>query len=375
MICALLIFQTPDLPDRLWRLSPWLDDMGWPPELGYAELAAQRHRRFVKTHAPLDGIPVDPSVTYIVTARHPLDTYVSLCYHAAIPQPGTPPPGPPAGGRHPGRPHPSVRHPGGPHPGGPHPGGPPPDPPPGGFRPPPGFPPSGFGPPPGGSGPPPGGSGPPPGGFGSPPGGSGPPPGGSGPPPGGFGPPPGGSPGRPHEGFGPPPDAPTAPSPRTAQPPISREALHDAVLTWIADDDHARRDPNSLASVLRHLSDAWARRDEPNVLLVRYEDLLADLAGQMRWLAGRLGIAVPEPAWPGLVEAATFERMKDRADFLVQVPPWVPADRAPFFRRGSSGAGREVLSDEEMAAYYARAAELAPSDVLDWLHSPPTPAG
>jgi hypothetical protein len=55
---------------------------------------------------------------------------------------------------------------------------------------------------------------------------------------------------------------------------------------------------------------------------------------------------------------------------------------AAFFRRGTSGAGREILSDEEIAAYHARAARLAPPDLLVWLHSPSrdlryraTPAG
>jgi hypothetical protein len=115
---------------------------------------------------------------------------------------------------------------------------------------------------------------------------------------------------------------------------------------------------------LWHLSDAWARRVEPNVLLVHYDDLSADLEGQMRGIAGRLGIDVTEQAWPALIQAATFERMRDRADQLVPAAPGVAKDTAWFFRRGTSGAGREVLSDEEMAGYYARAA------VLEWLHSP-----
>ena len=38
-----------------------------------------------------------------------------------------------------------------------------------------------------------------------------------------------------------------------------------------------------------HLSDAWARRGEPNVLLVHYDDLLADLEGQMRGSPGGSG--------------------------------------------------------------------------------------
>ena len=80
MICALLIFRTAELPAPLSELSPWLDHLITPREEVLAVLAAQRHRRFIKTHTPLDGIPLDPRARYIVTGRHPLDTAVSL-YH------------------------------------------------------------------------------------------------------------------------------------------------------------------------------------------------------------------------------------------------------------------------------------------------------
>src|SRR3978361_433984 len=80
MVCALLVFQSSDLPAPLSALSPWLDWLVTPWEEVSPRLAAQRHRRFIKTHTPLDGIPFDPRVTYIVVARHPLDAAVSL-YH------------------------------------------------------------------------------------------------------------------------------------------------------------------------------------------------------------------------------------------------------------------------------------------------------
>jgi aryl sulfotransferase len=156
--------------------------------------------------------------------------------------------------------------------------------------------------------------------------------------------------------------------PAPPNPPASRETLHDTLVKWIADDDDPRQSPDSLPGVLWHLSDAWARRSEPNVLLVRYDDLLADLEGQMRWLAARLGIAVPEQAWPALIQAATFEHMRNRADTLFEVPAGISVDSASFFRRGTSGAGREILSDKEMAGYYVRATQLAPPDMLEWLH-------
>src|SRR3954469_1014033 len=80
MICALLIFQTPELPAPLGELSPWLDWLVAPQEAVYAQLDAQTHRRVIKTHTPLDGIPIDRRATYVVAARHPLDMAVSL-YH------------------------------------------------------------------------------------------------------------------------------------------------------------------------------------------------------------------------------------------------------------------------------------------------------
>lgn len=125
---------------------------------------------------------------------------------------------------------------------------------------------------------------------------------------------------------------------------------------------------DSLPGFMWHLSDAWARRDQPNVLLVHYDNLSSDLAGQMRWLAGPLGITVPGHAWPALVQAATFESMSGRADTLVLTAGLFKSNAA-FIRRGTSGAGREILGDTEIDAYHARAARLAPPDMLAWLHS------
>src|SRR5262249_2445122 len=81
MICALLVFRTPDLPPPLSALSPRLACLISPRDEVVAGLAAQRHRRFIKTHPPLDGLPIDPRATYIVVARHPLDMAVSLYHH------------------------------------------------------------------------------------------------------------------------------------------------------------------------------------------------------------------------------------------------------------------------------------------------------
>jgi len=119
--------------------------------------------------------------------------------------------------------------------------------------------------------------------------------------------------------------------------------------------------------VLHHLTDAW-QREQPNVVLVHYADLLADLEGEMRRLAGRLGIDVLEDVWPSLVDAARFDSMRARSDELVPNALGIFKDPSLFFRSGRSGTGADVLTAAELAAYEARVRSLAPPDLVAWLH-------
>ncbi len=81
MICALLVFQDADLPAPLAELSPWFDWDVEPVEVVRERLDGQEHRRFIKTHTPLAGLPLEPDVTYLVAGRHPLDVATSLYAH------------------------------------------------------------------------------------------------------------------------------------------------------------------------------------------------------------------------------------------------------------------------------------------------------
>jgi aryl sulfotransferase len=75
-----LIFQ--DLQHRaLGEFSPWLDFHFIPPQESLAILESQKHRRCIKSHLPLDGIPYFPQVKYIVVARDARDVFMSLWNH------------------------------------------------------------------------------------------------------------------------------------------------------------------------------------------------------------------------------------------------------------------------------------------------------
>jgi aryl sulfotransferase len=81
-ICALLIFGTPDLKVRPGVISPWFDAVHHPIENVVAMLDTQTHRRFIKTHTPLDGIPFHPQCQYLAVYRDPRDAHFSMRNHA-----------------------------------------------------------------------------------------------------------------------------------------------------------------------------------------------------------------------------------------------------------------------------------------------------
>lgn len=247
-----LIHGPPPFPEPLGRLSPWLDHLVEPLDDVLGRLEGQRHRRVIKTHTPLDGIPLDSRATYIVVARHPLDAAVSL-YHQ---------------GRNIDR-------------------------------------------------------------------------------------------ARLRELTG----------ERTSQrddrqaPPLERW-----LSAWIAEKADPAEALDSLDGVLHHLADAWARRHEPNVMLVHFEDLRADTAGQMRFLARRLDLEPPGGLTDEHVEAMSFEAMRARADDLAPTVHRVLRDVRAFFRRGTSGEGVAVASPQDVEHYHGRVAARIEPELTAWLH-------
>jgi aryl sulfotransferase len=76
-----LIFLGREAPLPLNKVSPWLDVRWRPVEEIIARIEAQQHRRFLKTHLALDGLPFYPQVKYIVVARDARDVAMSLWNH------------------------------------------------------------------------------------------------------------------------------------------------------------------------------------------------------------------------------------------------------------------------------------------------------
>jgi aryl sulfotransferase len=80
-IVAMLVFGEVDHGEQPGNVSPWIDANFEPIEIYLKQVEAQTHRRFIKTHTPLDGIPYDPDCTYLVVFRDPRDMFCSMLNH------------------------------------------------------------------------------------------------------------------------------------------------------------------------------------------------------------------------------------------------------------------------------------------------------
>ncbi len=276
MICALLIFQTPSLDRPVSKLSPWLDMLTRPRAEVVADLDAQQHRRFIKTHTPLDGLPWDDRVTYIDVGRDPRDVALSMDHHignmdfdkffAALATTATadgtgelpPLPTPPA------------------------------------------------------------------------------------------------------------PDAPADATPGAVpEPPSDR----DRFWQWVDNPTAPTDETSSLLRTLKHHETFWNERAAGNIVLLHYDDLRNDLGGQMRALADRLGIEVDDEHWPALVDAATFDRMRENASTTApntDVAIWRANEQ--FFHRGTSGQWRDLLDDDDVRRYDECVAQIVAPDLAAWVH-------
>ena len=82
-LVSMLVFQSA-APRPLSEVSPWLDRRFGPgAEQVLAQLETQTHRRFIKSHLPLDALPLYDGIKYVHVARDGRDACLSFLNHSA----------------------------------------------------------------------------------------------------------------------------------------------------------------------------------------------------------------------------------------------------------------------------------------------------
>ena len=80
-IVALLFSGDPDVETDLSVRMPWVDIRIREITEVATRLEAMTHRRSMKTHTPMDGLPMHDKAQYICVFRHPLDAHFSFRKH------------------------------------------------------------------------------------------------------------------------------------------------------------------------------------------------------------------------------------------------------------------------------------------------------
>ncbi|RJF90851.1 sulfotransferase domain-containing protein [Sphingomonas cavernae] len=119
----------------------------------------------------------------------------------------------------------------------------------------------------------------------------------------------------------------------------------------------------------------WDVRDLPNVMLLHFADLRADLPGQIRLIADFLEIDVDEERFDMIVEHCSFDYMKKHAANAAPLGGifWRGGAQT-FIHKGTNGRWRDALSAEDNARYTALANEKLGPDCARWLAGAGVPA-
>ncbi len=142
-------------------------------------------------------------------------------------------------------------------------------------------------------------------------------------------------------------------------PDIRRYAM-----TWVENDGAP------FWSFWENIATWWAIRDQPNVKLIHFNRLKADLEGEMRGIAAFLDVDLPAGRWPAAVEHCTFDYMKAHAERYAPMGGAIWEGGAEtFVNKGTNGRWRDVLSAEDSARYEALALEKLGPDCARWLAS------
>ncbi len=153
-------------------------------------------------------------------------------------------------------------------------------------------------------------------------------------------------------------------TPGRVGPPIGPPP--DSILQYL--DDWLERDGHPFWPFWENLRSWWEIRHLPNVMMLHFGRLKADMPSEIRRIAAFLDIAIDEATWPAILKHCSFDYMKANATASVPLGGafWEGGART-FIHKGVNGRWRDMLSPAQSAAYEARALAELGEDCARWL--------
>lgn len=123
-------------------------------------------------------------------------------------------------------------------------------------------------------------------------------------------------------------------------------------------------------SATHHLKTWWDFRHLPNVRFVHFNDLLADLEGEIAGIAAFLGCDLGAKRYGEIASLCTFAAMKRDAEIVNPGAHFgFRGGPATFINKGTNGRWREVLTQTDLLLYREAVARVLPSDAVAWLET------
>ena len=133
-------------------------------------------------------------------------------------------------------------------------------------------------------------------------------------------------------------------------------------------NDWLEKDGYPFWSFWENIRTWWEIRHLPNVMLLHFSDLKADMPGQIRRIAQFLEIEIDEEKWPAILEHCSFDYMKANAQLAAPLGGvlWEGGAKT-FINKGTNGRWRDTLSAEESRRYEEKALEELGPECAEWL--------
>ena len=150
--------------------------------------------------------------------------------------------------------------------------------------------------------------------------------------------------------------------------PRAEEDPADFFHSWVTDEGRDGQGDTG-ASFFGVEKSYWAARHDPNLLLVHYADLKQDRGREMRQVAEFLDIEIPEPLWPSLVEAASFETMRRQGAGLIPALQklWGDGGSDRFFNKGINRRWEGVFRPADLALYDTKVQSAFEPELAHWI--------
>ena len=128
-------------------------------------------------------------------------------------------------------------------------------------------------------------------------------------------------------------------------------------------------DGGPLGSYWTHVQSWWDIREQPNVMLMHFNALKADMEGEIRRIADFLDIEIEDSLWPTIFEHCTFDYMKSNGDQLATMANdfFQAGLGKSIMHKGTNGRWRDLLSEDDIRKYEEFVANRLTPECARWV--------